>query len=45
MYKLTVVLNEENRKYVDILQRRFRLRNKDILIDELIKEKVASLFA
>ena len=44
-YKLTVEINEDNRRYTDILKRRLNFRNKDKLIEFLIEEKTAQLFS
>ena len=44
-YKLTVEINEDNRRYTDILKRRLNFKNKDKLIEFLIEEKTAQLFS
>ena len=44
-YKLTVEINENSRRYTDILKRRLRFKNKDKLIEFLIEEKTAQLFS
>jgi len=44
-YKLTVEINENSRRYTDILKRRLRFKNKDELIEFLIEEKTAQLFS
>lgn len=44
-YKLTVVIDERNKRYTNILKRRFHFHSKDELIEFLIEEKTASLFS
>ena len=44
-YKLTVVIDERNKRYTEILKRRMKFKNRDELIDFLIGEKVAELYS
>ena len=44
-YKLTVVIDERNKRYTNILKRRLHFKNNDELIEFLIEEKTASLFS
>ena len=44
-YKLTVVIDDRNKRYTDILKRRLKFNSKDELIEFLIEEKTANLFS